>query len=150
MRGLEPGREKDPTDLPALCPAIQSQTPIPLDLDLDHTLHLRKGLNLCQNICLMQHLNTSFSRVSFSWFLTGIPSLSSLGIVLVSRKAVPAPHPVPLLGPLPLCPAPLPGGGGTHILPLVLAHGVAPGRVLDPLIVEHSGVEAEDCTGTVY
>lgn len=43
-RGLEAGREKeDPSVLPALCPALQSQTPASLDLGLDHALHLRKG-----------------------------------------------------------------------------------------------------------
>lgn len=76
--------------------------------------------------------------------------LSFLGIAPVSRRAVPALPLGPPLGHLPPCPAPLPGGGGTHILPLVLAHGVAPGRDLDHLIGEHSGVEAEECTGKVY
>lgn len=43
-RGLEAGLEKeDSIVLPALCPAVQSQTQIPLDLGLDHALHLRKG-----------------------------------------------------------------------------------------------------------
>lgn len=43
-RGLEAGLGKeDPIVLPALCPVVQSQTLIPLDLGLDHTLHLRKG-----------------------------------------------------------------------------------------------------------
>lgn len=44
-RGLEAGLEKgDPIVLPALCRVVQSQTPIPLDLGLDHALHLRKGI----------------------------------------------------------------------------------------------------------
>lgn len=43
-RGLAAGLEKeDPNVLPAPCPAVQSQAPIPLDLGLDHTLHRRKG-----------------------------------------------------------------------------------------------------------
>lgn len=86
----------------------------------------------------------------FLQFFKYITSLSSLGTAPVSQRALPAPHPVLPLGPLPLCPALLPGGGGTPILPLVLALGVAPGRALDHLIGEHSGVEAEDCTGRVY
>lgn len=110
MRGLEAGLEKeDPVVLPALCPAVQNRTPIPLDLGLVPALHLRKG------------------------------------IVPVTPR-VPAPLPVLLLGPLPRCLAPLPGGEGTHIPLLVLAHGVAPDRGLNPLTVELSGVEAEDCT----
>lgn len=73
-------------------------------------------------------------------FITAIPSILDI---------VPAPHPVPPLDPLPLCPAPLPGGGGdTPIPPLTPALGVAPGRGLNHLRDEHSG--AEDCTGTVY
>lgn len=48
-RRPEAGLEKeDPAVLPAPCPAVQSQTPIPLDLGLDHGLdhglHLRKGV----------------------------------------------------------------------------------------------------------
>lgn len=42
-RGLEVGVAKEPIILPVPCPAVQSQTPIPLDLDPDHTLHPRKG-----------------------------------------------------------------------------------------------------------
>lgn len=110
-RGAQAGQEKeDPIVLPAPCPAVQSQTPIPLDLGLDHTLHLRKG------------------------------------IVAVSLGVAPAPHPVPPLGPLPLCPTPLPGEEGTRIPPLALALGVAPGRGHDPLRDNHSGVVAEHCT----
>lgn len=106
-RGLEAGVGKeDPIVLPALFPAVQSQTPIPLD----QTHQLRKG------------------------------------IASVILRVVPAPHHVPPLGPLPRRPAPLTGGGGTRIHPLVLALGVRPGRGLDPLRDEHSVVEAEDCT----
>lgn len=94
-KGPEAGQEKEEhIVLQAPCPAVQSQTPIPLDLGLDHTLHLRKGI-----------------------------ALITLGVVR-------APHPVP---PLPQCLVPLPGGGDTPILRLVLAHGVAPGRGLTPL-----------------
>lgn len=64
---LVPGLEKDPVDLPALRRAVQSQTPIPLDLGLGHTLHRRKGLHLCQNIYLM-HLNDGFSGICFFFF----------------------------------------------------------------------------------
>lgn len=113
-RGLEAGLEKDvPIALPALCPAIQSQTPIPLDPGLDLTLHLKKG------------------------------------IASVTPGVVPAPHPVPPLGPPPLCPAPLPGGGGTLIPPPVLALGVAPGRGLNPLREEQNGIAAGTCTDMV-
>lgn len=46
-RGLEAALEKeDPIILPAPCPAVQSLTPIPLDLGLDPTLHLRRGIVL--------------------------------------------------------------------------------------------------------
>lgn len=58
---LVPGLERDPIDLPALCRAVQSQTPIPLDLGPGHTL-LRKGFHPCHNICLI-HLNDDFSGV---------------------------------------------------------------------------------------
>lgn len=109
-QGLEDALEKDLVILPALCPAVQSRTPVPLGLALDHARQQRKG------------------------------------IVTVTLRAVQAPHPVPPLGSLALCPVPLQGGGGTPILPLVLALGVAPGRVLNPLKDEHSGVEAEDYT----
>lgn len=111
--GLGAGLEKeDPIVLPARGPAVQSQTPIPLDLGLDHTLHQRKD------------------------------------IAPVPLGGVPAPRPVPPLDPLPLCPAPLPGGeGGTPIPLLTLALGVAPGRGLSHLRGEHSGTEAEDSTG---
>lgn len=109
--GLEAGLEKeDPIVLPALRPAGQSQTPIPLGIGLDHALHLKKGIGP------------------------------------VTLGVVPAPHPVPPLGPLPLCPTLLPGGESTLIPPLVLALGAAPGHGLDPLKDEHSGVEAVDCT----
>lgn len=44
-RGPEAVRGKeDPIVLPAPCPAVQSRTPIPLHLGLDHTRHLRKGV----------------------------------------------------------------------------------------------------------
>lgn len=43
-RGLEAGLEKDPIVPPALCQVVQSQTPSLLDLGLDHTLHLGKGI----------------------------------------------------------------------------------------------------------
>lgn len=106
-RGLEAGLEReDPAVLPAPCPVVQSRTPIPLDLGLDHAVHLRKG------------------------------------IVPVTRRAAPALRPVPHPGPLTLRLTPLPGGGGTRIPRLTLAHGVAPGRGLDPLREHHSGVEA--------
>lgn len=42
------------------------------------------------------------------------------GIVLIGETEVRALLPAPPLGPLPLCPAPLPEGGGTLIPPLVL------------------------------
>lgn len=110
-RGLEDVLEKEgPVILPALCPAVQSQTPVLLDLVLDHARQLRKG------------------------------------IATVTLTAVPAPHPVPPLGSLALCPVPLLGGGGIPILPLVLALGVALGRVLNPLKENHIGVEADNCT----
>lgn len=82
-------------------------------------------------------------------FFTNIP-FSFLDIVPVTLRAVPAPPHVPRLGPLPLCPAPLPGGGGIRIPPLALAHGVAPGHDLIPLRNEDSGVEAAARTGMVY
>lgn len=44
-RGPEVGLEKDHIILPVQCPAVQSQTPILLDLGLDHTLQQRKGLS---------------------------------------------------------------------------------------------------------
>lgn len=109
-QGLEDVLEKeDLVILPALCPAVQSRTPIPLDLVLDHAHQQRKG------------------------------------IVTVTLRAVQAPHPVPPLGSLALCPVHLLGGGGTPILPLVLGLGVAPGRVLTPLKDEPSGIEADKC-----
>lgn len=87
------------------------------------------------------------SRAPISLDLGLVPALHlRKGIVPVTPRAVPAPHPVPPLGPLPQCPAPLPGGEGTRIPPLVLARGVAPDRALNPLTGELSGVEAEDCT----
>lgn len=43
-RGPEAGQEKDRIILPVQCPAVQSQTPILLDLGLDHTLQQRKGI----------------------------------------------------------------------------------------------------------
>lgn len=79
-----------------------------------------------------------------------ILSVSSAGIVPVTLRAVPAPHPVPPLGPPPPCPAPLPGGEGTRIPPLAPALGVAPGRALDPLRDKLSGVAAEAFTGAVH
>lgn len=110
-KGQEAGPERgDTAVLPAPCPAVQSQTRIPLDLGQDHALHLRKD------------------------------------IVPVTLRAVPAPPPVPHLGPLPLCPAPLPGGGGIRIPPLALARGVVPGHDLNPLRDEDSGVEVVACT----
>lgn len=77
--------------------------------------------------------------------------VSSLGIVPVTLGAVPALHPVPPLGPRPLCPAPLPGEGeSTLIPPRAPALGVVPGRGLNPLTVEQIGAEAGDCTGTIH
>lgn len=58
-------------------------------------------------------------------------------------------RPAPPLGLLALCLPPLPGGEDTPIHPLDLAPGVAPGPGLGPLRSKHSGIEAEDCTGTV-
>lgn len=110
-RGLEDALGKEElVILPALCPAVQTQIPAPLDLVLDHARQQRKG------------------------------------IATVTLRAVQAPHPVPPPGSLALCPAPLLGGGGTPILPPVLALGVAPGPVLDPLKDEHGGVEADNRT----
>lgn len=92
----------------------------------------------------MQHLDYSFWRFFFFPYssLKFFP-ISSLGIAPVTLEVVPAPHPVPPLGPLPPCPAPLPGGDGTRIPPLVLAPGVAPDRGHNLLTDEHSGAEAE-------
>lgn len=92
-----------------------------------------------------------FSTPIFIWGSYDFPfwyhPFSSSGIVNVTL-VVPALHPVLPLGRL--CPALPPEGGGTLIPPLVLAHGVAPGRALNPLRDNQSGVEAGDCTGTLY
>lgn len=88
--------------------------------------------------------------LEYPLFFPDISPISSLGIVPVTLEVVPAPRPVPPLVLHLQCPAPLPGGGGTRIPPLVLALGVAPGRGLDPLRDNHSGGEAEDCAGTIY
>lgn len=102
----------------------------------------------------MQHLDYHIKGLEFPLFIPYISRISSLGIVPVTLEVVPAPHLVPPLVPplVPLlrCPAPLPGGGGTRIPPLVLALGVAPGRGRDPLRDNHSRVEAEDCAGTIF
>lgn len=65
---------------------------------------------------------------------------SSSDIVAVAPTGAPARHLI--VAP---CPSPLPGGGGTRTPPLVLAHGVALGRVLYLLREECN--RAEDCTG---
>lgn len=69
------------------------------------------------------------------------------GIVPVALEVDPTPHPVPLIVPLPRCPALLLEGGGTPIPPLALALGVVQGHALHHLR-DHSGTRAGDCTGT--
>lgn len=55
-RGPEAGPEREgPIVLLAPCPAVQSLTPIPLDLGLDHTLHLRKGIVITRGVVLGPH-----------------------------------------------------------------------------------------------
>lgn len=61
-------------------------------------------------------------------------------IVAITPTGAPALHLI-----LALCPSHLPGGGGTHIPPRVLAPGVAPGHVLCPLREDHH--RTEGCTG---
>lgn len=84
-----------------------------------------------------------------SLFVTRIPSHFVQGIVPIAETEVLAPLPAPPPGPLPLCPVPLPEGEDTHIPPLVLDLGVAPGLDLGPLRDQHVGIGAEDCTGTL-
>lgn len=83
-----------------------------------------------------------------SVFLFLVRSFWSVGISPATRTAAPVVRLVPRLV-LPLCPAPLPGGGGetlTH--PLAQAPGVVPGP--GPLKDKRNGKKADDCTGTKY
>lgn len=69
------------------------------------------------------------------------------GIVPVALGVDQAPHPIPLIGPLPRCPPLLLGGEGTPIPPLALALGVVQGHAPHHLR-DHSGARAGDYTGT--
>ncbi len=148
-KGLGAGVEKEDLNvLPAPCPAVQSQTLIPLALGLDRALHLRKGETpQSRYFRFIQHPDTVSGGYRFSFSHLAFLLVSSSGITPVTLGVVPAPHPGPPLDLLALCPAHLrEGGGGTHILPLTPALGVAPGRDHNPLRDEHHG--AEDCAGT--
>lgn len=120
--------KKDPIGLPAPFQALQTRIRIPLDLGPDPVHPPGKGedadsLGLFAICCPALKLFV-FSSDIVAITPTGAPA----------RRLVAAP-----------CPSHLPGGGGTRTPPLVLAPGVAPGRVLYLQREEHK--RAGDCTG---
>lgn len=94
-----------------------------------------------KSICL---LKPHFKKIINYKFISCFLSLGTTTLTVVLD-----PRPAPPLGLLAPCLPLLPGGGDTPIHPLVLAPGVAPGPGLGPLRNKRSGIEAEDCTGTV-
>lgn len=121
--------EKDPIVLPAPYRAFQTRILIPLDLGPDQVHPLRKGED-AYSLGLICHLLFSPNAVF----------VFSSDIAAVAPTGAPAPHLVAAP-----CPSHLPGGGGTRTPPLILAHGVAPGRVL--YLLREKLSRAEDCTG---
>lgn len=122
--------KKDPVVLPASYQAFRTRILIPLDLGPDRVHPPRKGedahsLGLICNLLFSPNVVFLFSSDIVAITPTGAPA----------HRLVVAP-----------CPSHPPGGGGTRTPPLVLAHGVAPGRVLY-LLREERNI-AEDCTGT--
>lgn len=120
--------ENDPIVLPAPYQALQTRILIPLDLGPGRVHPPRKGED-AYSLGLI--FNLLFSPNVFV-FSSDIAAITPTGAP--ARRLVVAP-----------CPSHLPGGGGTRTPPLVLAHGVAPGRVLYLLREERN--RAGDCTG---
>lgn len=121
--------EKGPIVLPAPYQALQTRILIPLDLGPGRVHPPRKGEDAYS-------LGLIFSLL----FSTNVVFVFSSDIAAITPTGAPARRLV--VAP---CPSHLPGGGGTRTPPLVLAHGVAPGRVLYLLREERN--RAGDCTG---